>query len=163
MLKVSAGLMMFRWTTRGSLEVLLGHPGGPLYANKDDGYWGIPKGRVESHETIIAAAFREFTEETGQTPAVDALLPLGTITERNGKVVHAWAVRGDCDTSLPVNSNLFAMEWPRRSGKTQLFPEIDRLAFFDTHTARQKIEAVQQQFIWRLETLTIGKADRPIA
>lgn len=150
-MKISAGFMMYRWNS-GKLEVLLGHPGGPLYAGKDNGYWGIPKGHVEASETILAAAFREFAEETGlPQPAIGNLLTLGRVIERDGKIIYAWAFPGTCDTTLPAESNLFTMEWPPRSGVIQAFPEIDRLAFFDTDTAMQKIEIGQRQFIIRLE------------
>lgn len=143
--------MMYRWNS-GKLEVLLGHPGGPLYVKKDNGYWGIPKGHVEANETVLAAAFREFAEETGLPhPRIENLLTLGKIIERSGKIVYAWAFAGTCDTNLPVESNLFTLEWPPQSGKTQLFPEIDLLAFFDTQTAMRKIEVQQQQFVIRLE------------
>jgi len=148
--KVSAGLMMYRWNS-GNLEVLLAHPGGPLYIAKDRGFWGIPKGQVESNETILAAAFREFIEETGLNPPVTTLLPLGGIIERSGKTIYAWAFQGDCDTTLPVNSNQFQMEWPPKSGELCYFPEIDRLTFFAVETAKIKIEAVQQHFIEQLE------------
>ncbi|HEY3426184.1 MAG TPA: NUDIX domain-containing protein [Negativicutes bacterium] len=149
-LKVSAGLMMYRWN--GSmLEILLSHPGGPLYVNKDYGYWGIPKGHVEPNETVLATAFREFSEETGLTPQIKDLLSLGKIIERSGKVVHAWAFQGECDTNLPVESNLFQMEWPPQSGNFQWFPEVDCLEFYDTETARRKIDCSQVKFIDQLE------------
>jgi len=149
---VSAGLIMYRWN-RGRLEVLLGHPGGPLYTKKDRGFWGIPKGHVEPNETILEAAFREFNEETGLTSDQGNLLPLGKIIERTGKHVYAWAFCGDCDTSQPVNSNLFEMEWPVKSGNMGWYPEIDRLGFFNTSLARYKIEFPQIRFIDRLEEI----------
>lgn len=148
--KVSAGLMMYRWNNE-ILEVLLGHPGGPLYVNKERGYWGIPKGLVETNETLLATAFREFNEETGLTPNGENLFSLGKVIEQNGKNVYAWAFCGNFDTTLPVNSNLFELEWPHESGKICLFPEIDRLEFFDTISARSKIEIAQLGFIDRLE------------
>lgn len=150
--KVSAGLMMYRWNM-GSLEVLLAHPGGPLYSNKDNGYWSIPKGHVEQNETIPAAALREFTEETGLTYTGEKLLSLGKITERNGKRIYIWAFCGNCNPALPVNSNLFEMEWPPASGQLSFFPEVDRLGFFSASAARSKIELPQRAFIDRLEQL----------
>ncbi|MGE4589511.1 MAG: NUDIX domain-containing protein [Acidaminococcaceae bacterium] len=148
--KISAGLMMYRWRN-GVLEVLLGHPGGPLYANKDRGYWGIPKGRVELNETFLAAAFREFQEETGLFPQEGELLPLGKVIERTGKNIYAWAFCDDCDTSLPLKSNLFEIEWPRNSGNICLYPEMDKISFFNTDVARSKIEIAQTGFIDCLE------------
>jgi predicted NUDIX family NTP pyrophosphohydrolase len=148
--KVSAGLLMYRWN-KNSLEVLLGHPGGPLYSYKDCGYWSIPKGRVEPNETIPAAALREFSEETGLVFNGKKLLPLGKTVERNGKRIYAWAFCGNCDTTLPVNSNLFEMEWPAGSGNLCLFPEFDRLEFFTAAAARKKLEIAQLPFIDRLE------------
>jgi len=153
--KISAGLMMYRWN-EDVLEILLGHPGGPLYTKKDQGYWGIPKGHVEPNETILDAALREFDEETGLNICRENLIYLGKITERNGKNIYAWAFCGDCDTSQPVNSNLFEMEWPMKSGKICLFPEIDRLEFFNTAAARNKIEFAQLGFIDRLEEYLCG-------
>jgi predicted NUDIX family NTP pyrophosphohydrolase len=110
---------------------------------------------VESNETILAAAFREFNEETGLNPDTTFLLPLGKATERSGKIIHAWAFSGDCDTTLPVNSNLFLMEWPSKSGKYCHFPEIDRLTFCTVEAAAAKIEPPQRCFIRRLEQLLI--------
>jgi predicted NUDIX family NTP pyrophosphohydrolase len=136
-----------------SLEFLLAHPGGPYYEGKESGFWGIPKGQVEKNETIIDAAFREFTEETGLNLTVKNLIPIGITTEKSGKVIYAWAFPGDCDTSATVNSNLFAMEWPESSGQIQLFPEIDQLKFFSTDIARQMIEESQIVFIDRLEQI----------
>lgn len=158
--KVSAGLMMYRWN-KGSLEVLLAHPGGPLYSSKDHGCWSIPKGHVERNETIPAAALREFTEETGLNFNGQKLLSLGKTTERSGKRIYIWAFCGNCDTALPVNSNLFEMEWPPNSGHIGSFPEVDRLSFFTPSAARTKIEFAQLAFIDRLEqALYIGSRYR---
>jgi len=158
--KVSAGLMMYRWN-KESLEVLLAHPGGPLYSGKERGCWSIPKGQVEHNETIQAAALREFTEETGLSFTGQKLLPLGKTTERSGKRIYIWAFCGNCDTELPVNSNLFEMEWPPNSGHICSFPEVDRLDFFTTSAARNKIEFAQLAFIGRLEqALSIGSRYR---
>ncbi len=156
-MKISAGLLMYRWN-HTDFELLLCHPSGPLYEHKDNGYWGIPKGQVEANETILEAAFREFSEETGLQVTAHELIPLGRIMERKGKAVYAWAFEGECNTSLPVQSNLFEMEWPPRSGKLQSFPEVDRLAFYTPDKAFCKIEQVQKQFIERLEKqLNVGK------
>lgn len=137
----------------GRLEVLLAHPGGPLYEGKDIGYWGIPKGRVEPGESIMEAALREFVEETGLAVAPERYTPLGLTTESSGKMIHAWAFPGTCETALPVNSNLFAMEWPRNSAVIRLFPEIDRLEFFPVARAVQQIERPQAVFVRRLERI----------
>jgi len=147
--KVSAGLLMYR-LTNDCLEVLLAHPGGPLYEGQDTGCWGIPKGEVEAGETVLAAAIREFTEETGLCAPTSYLLPLGTVTEPSGKVIHAWAFPGDCDTTQQVASNLFALEWPKGSGQIQLFPEVNKLDFCSLDRARQFIETPQTAFIVRL-------------
>lgn len=149
-ISISAGLLMYR-LKKGCLEVLLAHPGGPYYTGKDAGYWGIPKGGVEPEESLMQAAVREFSEETGLSPTLRNLFFLGRIIETNGKNVYAWAFTGDCDTSLSVNSNLFAMEWPENSGNLQWFPEIDKLEFFSTGMARRKIEPEQTMFIDCLE------------
>lgn len=150
--KISAGLVMYR-VNNGLLEVLLAHPGGPLYEGKDIGYWGIPKGEVEPGETIMEAALREFAEETGLSVAAQSYSPLGSIADGNGKIVYAWAFPGSCDTAQPVNSNLFAMEWPKNSAVVCLFPEIDRLEFFTVAGAVERIEKPQTDFIRRLARL----------
>jgi predicted NUDIX family NTP pyrophosphohydrolase len=156
-MKISAGLLMYR-RNGDALEILLCHPGGPLYEHKDHGCWGIPKGQVEANETIVEAAFREFTEETGLRIEAPELIPLGKVMERNGKAVYAWAFEGDCNTGMPVESNLFEMEWPPQSGRMQFFPEVDRLAFYTPELAVCKIEYAQKQFIERLEKhLNMGK------
>lgn len=147
--KQSAGLLMYR-LRGGELEVFLAHPGGPFFAAKDDGAWSIPKGEFGPGEEPLAAALREFTEETGITPAGE-LVALGTVRQKSGKVVHAWAFEGDRDDSAPIRSNQFEMEWPPGSGRRLEFPEIDRAAFFAPTAARRKILAAQIPFLERLE------------
>lgn len=143
----SAGLLPYRWRN-GRLEVFLVHPGGPFYAHRDAGVWSIAKGIVETGEDALAAARREFEEETGQ--AVDGeFLPLGELRQRSGKRVHAWAVAADIDPAT-VRSNTFEMEWPRGSGQIRRFPEVDRGAWFDIETAREKILPGQAAFLDRL-------------
>jgi len=125
--KQSAGLLMYRRAGEG-LQVLLAHPGGPLWQHKDLGAWSIPKGEVQSGEDPFATAVREFKEETGVEPQ-GPFLSLGSVMQRGGKVVAAWAFAGDC-ASQAIRSNTFAMEWPPHSGRRQEFPEIDRAEFF---------------------------------
>ncbi len=135
------------------VEVLLGHPGGPWWAGKDEGAWGIPKGEFEPGEgdDAFAVARREFREETGHdAPGQDvAAIVLGTITKRSGKVVTAWAMEGDLDASSAV-SNTFAMEWPPKSGAFIEVPEFDRLDWFGPDGARAKIRGAEAPFIERL-------------
>ncbi|MCH9687581.1 MAG: NUDIX domain-containing protein [Deltaproteobacteria bacterium] len=139
---------MFR--RREGLELLLAHPGGPLFARKDDGAWTIPKGLVEPGEDPLSAARREFEEETGFVIGSCPLLALGQVRQRGGKIVTAWAFEGDCDPSALV-SNTFEMVWPPRSGRRQRFPEIDRVAFFEPVAARRKLLEAQATFVERLE------------
>jgi len=143
----SAGLLIFRHKPRGP-EVLLVHPGGPFWANKDAHAWSIPKGEFDADEEPLAAARREVAEETGLTPdgTPVALRPI-----RSGrKTIHAWAIEGDCDPSAIV-SNSFSMEWPPRSGRMQEFPEVDRAAWFTLDEARSKIHKGQVDLIEQLE------------
>jgi len=151
---ISAGLLLFRRTAgSASLEFFLAHPGGPFWANREEGAWTIPKGGVEAGEEILAAAQREFQEETGIAP-IGPFITLGSIRQRAGKVVHAWAWEGDADASTIV-SNTMTAEWPRGSGRTITFPEIDRCGWFDLSTARGKINAAQSELLVRLDqTLT---------
>lgn len=144
----SAGLLLYKRVDAG-LHVLLVHPGGPYWARKDAGAWSIPKGEYADGEEPRAAALREFTEETGQPAPDGELVDLGTVTQRAGKEVTAWAVEGDLDVSTLV-SNTFELEWPPRSGRTREFPEVDRAAWFDEPTAREKINAAQSTFLDRL-------------
>jgi predicted NUDIX family NTP pyrophosphohydrolase len=148
MAKQSAGLVLYR-QTGGKLEVLLVHPGGPFLAKKDKGVWSIPKGEFTDDEDILAAAKREFQEELGHPAPDGEYVPLGTIKQKGGKIVHAWAVSGDinCDT---VCSNTFTIEWPPRSGKQQDFPEVDRAQWFSVARAIQKIVPAQQVFLTQL-------------
>jgi predicted NUDIX family NTP pyrophosphohydrolase len=130
------------------LEVLLVHPGGPLWRNKDQGVWSIPKGEVAEGEDLLDAAKREFQEETGFTPT-GQFVPLKPVNQKSGKVVHAWAVEGDLDTSS-IRSNSFTMEWPPKSGKLAEFPEVDRAEFFDLKTAKKRINPAQAAFVTEL-------------
>jgi len=147
MSKKSAGLLLFRETAAG-VEVLLVHPGGPFWAKKDDGAWSIPKGEFADDEEPLAAAKREFEEEMGAPPAGD-FIPLDPVRQPSGKLVFAWAVRSDFDPSS-LKSNTFSMEWPPNSGRQQLFPEVDRAAWFELDYARPKILKGQAPFLDQL-------------
>jgi predicted NUDIX family NTP pyrophosphohydrolase len=145
--KMSAGLLLFR-RRQGLVEVFLVHPGGPFWAKKDDGAWSIPKGEYNQGEDVLAAARREFAEETGF--AIEGkLISLGETKQPGGKIVKAWALEGDCDESQ-IRSNLFSMEWPPRSGKVKEFPEVDRAAWFNLETARVKLLKGQIGFLDKL-------------
>ena len=148
--KQSAGLLLYR-IGAGGLEVLLVHPGGPFWARKDDGAWSIPKGEVEEGEDALDVALREFEEELGSPAPVarDALVDIGTIRQKAGKVVAAWAGEGDFDPS-GLRSNTFSIEWPPRSGQQKEFPEVDRAAWFGLAEARVKVLEAQAELIDRL-------------
>jgi predicted NUDIX family NTP pyrophosphohydrolase len=146
--EISAGLLVFR--RKPALEVLLAHPGGPFWARKDDGVWTIPKGLVEPGEDLLAAARREFTEETNLTAAFGAPVALAPVNQKSGKVVHAFAVEADFDLET-FASNTFEIEWPPKSGKRQNFPEIDRIGYFALPTAKTKIIAYQLPLLGELE------------
>lgn len=152
---VSAGLLLYR-RVGGSLEVFLAHPGGPFWRDRDLGAWTIPKGVLEDGEDPLAAARREFGEETG-VAAVGPFLSLGSVRQKAGKVVHAWAWEGDADPACVV-SNSMRSEWPRNSGRWITFPEVDRCAWFDPATARLKMNAAQSAFVDRLEAALAGGA-----
>lgn len=148
----SAGILLFRRSGPGGdeVEVLLGHPGGPLFARKDDGHWSIPKGEPDDAEDdLLAVARREFAEEVGHAAPRAAPIPLGSIVQKGGKVVHAWAIEGDLDPAT-ARSNLFEMEWPPRSGRREQFPELDRVAWFAADEARRRIKPTQIPLIDRL-------------
>ena len=146
MAKASAGLLMFR--TAPELAVLLVHLGGPFWAKKDEGAWFVPKGEIEAGDDVLKAAMREFREETGLEPH-EPFLALGSVKNKSGKTVTAWAFRGDCDPAK-VKSNTFRMEWPPRSGKMAEFPEVDRAAFFGLTEAQVKMNAAEAEFLGRL-------------
>ena len=147
MAKASAGLLMYRMRN-DQCEVLLVHLGGPFWAKKDSGAWFVPKGEVNPGEDELAAAQREFEEETGLQPRPQ-FLPLGSIKHKTGKTVTAWAFAGDCDPES-LRSNTFQMEWPPNSGQTKEFPEIDRAAFFSMEAAREKMHPAEFEFVSRL-------------
>jgi len=135
--------------------VLLAHPGGPFFKNKDEGAWSIPKGEVEPGEDLLETAKREFEEETGITPK-GPFIALTPITQKGGKIVHAWAFEDDCDPSAIV-SNTFTIEWPPKSGQQMEFPEIDRADFFDVAAAKRKVKAAQVALIEELERIAKRK------
>jgi predicted NUDIX family NTP pyrophosphohydrolase len=141
---VSAGLLMYR-RRAGALEVLLAHPGGPFWKNKDLGAWTIPKGEIVEGEDPLATARREFEEETSLRPE-GPFEPLGSVTQKGGKVVHAWAFEGDCDPAA-VRSNTYKVEWPPRSGQWREFPEVDRACWFGLDDARAKINPAQARLL----------------
>ena len=148
-MKKSAGLLMYRRSGDGTLQVLLAHPGGPFWRASDDEAWTIPKGEYEAPEEPLAAARREFNEETG-FEAAPPFLPLGEIVQKSGKRITAWAVEGDCDP-VQLRCNTFEMEWPPRSGRRQSYPELDRVGWFSLDEARRKIIPAQRALIDRLE------------
>jgi predicted NUDIX family NTP pyrophosphohydrolase len=149
----SAGILLHR-ARDGALEVLLVHPGGPFWARKDAGAWSIPKGEHGDDENPRACALREFEEELGApAPAASALTELGTVRQRGGKQVTAFAAAGDLDPAA-IRSNTFTIEWPPRSGRMQEFPEIDRAGWFGLAEAREKINAGQAELLDRLEAAT---------
>lgn len=154
MSKKSAGLLLIRETS-GYLEVLLVHPGGPFWSRKDEGAWSIPKGEFEEGEDPLEAARREFEEETG-SPAPGKAIPLSPLKQPSGKVVYAWAIRGDFDPVL-LRSNSFPLEWPPKSGRVQEFPEVDRADWFTVALAKRKILKGQADFIDQLQVI-LGKS-----
>jgi predicted NUDIX family NTP pyrophosphohydrolase len=150
--KRSCGLLMYRHGGSGELQVFLAHPGGPYFKHKDDGVWTIPKGEPNPHEDALAAAMREFEEETGMRPGPAPFLPLGEVRQRGGKVVQAWAFEGDFQ-NRELRCNSVVMEWPPRSGNTLEFPEIDRAEFFSLEIARRKLNPAQVELLDRLRGL----------
>jgi predicted NUDIX family NTP pyrophosphohydrolase len=148
--KISAGILMYRHGDAG-MEVLLVHPGGPFWRNRDLGAWSIPKGEFNEGENPEAAARREFAEELG-VEVTGPLQPLGQLRQRGGKTVIAYASKGTLDVAN-VQSNKFPVEWPPRTGRIIYVPEIDRAAWFELALARKKILVSQQPFLDRLESL----------
>src|SRR5215211_7962308 len=145
---LSAGLLLFR-CTQIELEVFLAHPGGPFWEARDLGAWTVPKGLLEEGEDPLVAAIREFEEETSVRPE-GPFLPLGSVRQKAGKLVHAWAWEGEADPHQ-ARSNMMRAEWPRGSGRWLTFPEVDRCEWFDARSARQKINPAQSELIDRLE------------
>lgn len=148
--KTSAGLLIYR-KKMNLVEVFLIHPGGPYFFNKDDGAWSIPKGEIDEGEEGLAAARREFREETGCS-ADGEFISLGKIKQKGGKIVLAWAGEWDCDAGA-ITSNTFSIEWPPRSGRMQEFPEADRAGWFTIARARKKINPAQVPLLDELEKL----------
>jgi predicted NUDIX family NTP pyrophosphohydrolase len=155
----SAGILMYRRSGSG-LEVLLVHPGGPFWRNKDEGAWSIPKGEMDEGEDAASTARREFLEETGYAVS-SQLQPLGGIRQRGGKRVAAFAAEGNLDADV-IKSNMFEIEWPPKGGRMKFFPEIDRAAWFDLPVARVKILESQRSLLDRLaELVQRGSASAP--
>lgn len=146
----SAGILLFR-RDEGELRVLLVHPGGPYWAKRDEGAWTIPKGECEEGEEPLSCALRELGEELGAVPDLDpeALIALGSVRQKSGKVVEAWAAEEDFDPAA-LSSNSFELEWPPRSGELRSFPEVDRAEWFGPEAARRKLLAAQAEFVDRL-------------
>jgi predicted NUDIX family NTP pyrophosphohydrolase len=142
---------------RGALEFLLAHPGGPFFTRKDDGAWTIPKGEAAPGEDLLTRAQIEFEEEVGFRPeSLQGWIELGSIKQKGGKIVHAWAFEGDLPESFEVKSNLFEMEWPLGSGRRQSFPEVDQARFFTEAVARRKLKPAQVPLIDRLRAAIKG-------
>lgn len=146
--RISAGILLYR-RTAGRLQVLLAHPGGPRFAERDAGCWSIPKGEVEPGEALEGVARRELLEETGHDLGAAALVPLGDTVQKGGKIVHCWAAEGDLDPAT-ATSNTFLTEWPAGSGRLVEVPEVDRVAWFEPAGARVAVKPAQAVFIDRL-------------
>jgi predicted NUDIX family NTP pyrophosphohydrolase len=154
-MKTSAGILLYKITEEG-LQVLLVHPGGPIFTTRDLGWWSIPKGEYHDGEDPAAAAIRELREETGAVVDAHDLTPLGTVRQRGGKVVAAWCAEADFDVSTLV-SNTFDLEWPPKSGRFQETPEVDRAEWFAPVEARAKLNPAQAEFVDRLEAMLAEK------
>ena len=150
MVKRSAGLLLYRFR-EGALEVFLVHPGGPFWAKKDLGVWSIPKGEMDEGEELLEAARREFEEETGFRPE-GIFRELTPVRQRSGKIVHAWAVEGNCDPTA-IRSNTITIEWPPRSGRQLEIPEVDRGGWFAIENAKEKILEGQRGLLDELRRL----------
>src|SRR5437762_3140490 len=154
--RISAGLLMFR-RRNNELEVLLAHPGGPFFVRKDDGAWTIPKGEVAPGEDLLTRAQIEFEEEVGfRRESVQHYIALGSIIQKGGKTVHAWAFEGDLPEPFECRSNQFELEWPAHSGKYQKFPEVDQTCFFSEEVARRKLKQAQVPLLDRLRAAIKG-------
>lgn len=160
--KQAAGLLMYR-QRQGPIEIFLVHPGGPFWKNKDLGAWSIPKGEYPPQEDPLSAAKREFQEETGFPVPVHSeteFVPLTSVKQPGGKLIHAWTFEGDADPDQ-VKSNTFEQEWPPRSGKRQRFPEVDKAAWFPLAEARRRISKGQASFLEELEHILTTKGPTP--
>jgi predicted NUDIX family NTP pyrophosphohydrolase len=144
---ISAGLLMY--SRKNGLKVFLVHPGGPYFMNKDDDYWGIPKGLTEEDEDHLQAAVREFEEETGIKPQGE-FIPLGSIVQKGGKIVYGWTFECANDEPVKITSNTCEVEWPPRSGKKITIPEVDKGEFFTIEDAKVKMKKAQQEFLDKL-------------
>jgi len=149
MIKTSAGLLIYKIEDK-RLKVFIVHPGGPAWANRDEGVWSIPKGEIKEGEDLLLCAIRELEEETGIDAAGNEFMKLGSIKQKSGKVVHCWAYEGDWSGLLMCGS-FATVEWPLGSGKMIKVPEVDRAGFFDVDVARKKINSAQIELIERLE------------
>jgi predicted NUDIX family NTP pyrophosphohydrolase len=149
MARRSAGILLYRPSSDGGIELLIVHPGGPFWARRDAGAWSLPKGEHDEGEEAQACALRELEEELGERPALGELVDLGEVRQKSGKVVHAWGARGDFDPGR-LRSSTFEMEWPPRSGRRQAFPEVDRAAWLAPAEAAEKLIAAQAAFVERL-------------
>lgn len=145
----SCGLLMF-YKNNDDLRVFLVHPGGPFFAKKDEGWWGIPKGLPEEDEELLTAAKREFEEETGIKPGTE-FIPLGTVVQKGGKTVHCWAFETKNCEPIQIDCNTFNLEWPPGSGKINQYPEVDKGEFFPIEAAEIKINSAQKEFLIRLQ------------
>lgn len=154
--RVSAGLLMYR-VRDGELEVFIARPGGPWFPNRDHDFWTIPKGEVETGESLLDAAIREFQEEVGIVPLAP-YLELGSIRQKGGKTVHAWAFAGEWD-GQPIHSNMIEIEWPPGSGVLSPWPEIESASFFSLDSARQRMKVSQQPLLERLASALQSKTD----
>jgi predicted NUDIX family NTP pyrophosphohydrolase len=153
-MKKSAGILLYR-RVAGELQVLLVHPGGPFWRRKDAGAWTIPKGEIDAGEDPLAAARRELAEETGVCHD-GPFVALDPIRQKSGKLVLAWAAEGDCDAEA-IRSTTFSMEWPPKSGRMEAFPEVDRAAWLDLASARDKIIAAQAPFLEQLPSVAVER------
>src|SRR5512143_3220301 len=151
--KTSAGVLLYKWEN-SVLKVFLVHPGRPFFAKKDAGAWSVPKGEIDEGEDALAAAKREFEEETGCRPEGN-FIPLSPVTQKSGKVVRAWAVEGDCDAET-IRSNTFTLEWPPKSGRMKEFPEVDRAGWFTVGEAKEKINPAQIALLEELARILQG-------
>jgi predicted NUDIX family NTP pyrophosphohydrolase len=146
--KLSAGLLLYR-RDGDRIEVLIAHPGGPMWSRRDAGAWSIPKGAPDGAEDLLEAARREFEEETGQVAPAGSPIDLGEVRMRSGKVVHGWAIEGDLEPAA-IRSMVVEVEWPPRSGRRIEVPEIDRVAWAEPPEARERLNPAQAAFVDRL-------------